>query len=835
VIAHTVDLLYNLAILVALSVLSGVLRQGRGGRPWGSILQGLLFGGATVIGMMRPLVLGPGLIFDGRSVMLSLCGMFFGPLPAFVAALLAAAYRFSVGGPGVVMGLLVIVTASLLGVAFHRPSAVAGEEPSTGRLLSLGILVHLTMVLLMLTLPAGMGPATLRRLALPVLLAYPLATLLIGRILSVQEAGRRNVEALREREERYRTFFVHGPDGVVVLDPATKRPVEFNDQACRQLGYTREAFARLTMADIDALESPGEITEHVNRVLQAGTDDFETIHRTRTGELRNIHVTAQFIPSGESGTYHCVWRDITERKRAEEALRQSQERLFAFIRHSREGIYCLEFDEPIDTSLPLEEMIDALYRHGYVGECNLALARMYGLDAPERLIGTRLLELHGGTDSPVNRGSLRTFVTSGFQTENLETIEVAPDGRRKFFLNNDTGIVENGRLYRMWGTSEDITERRESEEQQRLLQAQLMQAQKMESLGVLAGGVAHDMNNVLGAILGMATACIDIHPADSPTHRAFDIITQAAARGGKLVKSLLSFARQNPAEERELDLNDVLREEARMLERTTLAKVRLVLDLAPGLRPMRGDASTLTHAFMNLCVNAVDAMADNGTLTLRTRNLGEGWVEVQVADTGTGMPKEILDKALDPFFTTKDVGKGTGLGLSMVYRTVQAHQGQMEIQSEPGRGTCVSLRFPSCGAGEAQGEAGPSAAGEAPTDALNVLVVDDDDLMRSTLETLLRRLGHTFVSVPGGEEGLACLEAGLRPDAVILDMNMPGLGGKEVLPRLRLLEPEVPVLLATGRVDQTASDLAAAFAGVSLLSKPFGLEELSGLLERARG
>jgi len=220
----------------------------------------------------------------------------------------------------------------------------------------------------------------------------------------------------------------------------------------------------------------------------------------------------------------------------------------------------------------------------------------------------------------------------------------------------------------------DVTAILEAARERSLLEAQLLQAQKMESLGILAGGMAHDMNNVLTAILGMAQASLGDHPAGSPAYAAFDTIAQAALRGGRTVRGILSFARGTAVEDRELDLNDVVREEARILERTTLEGVRVALELAPDLRPMRGDASALTHAIMNLCVNAVDAMPANGTLTLRTRNLDPGWIEVTVQDTGTGMPGDVIARALDPFFTTKEVGKGTGLGLAIVYRTVTAQR-----------------------------------------------------------------------------------------------------------------------------------------------------------------
>lgn len=241
---------------------------------------------------------------------------------------------------------------------------------------------------------------------------------------------------------------------------------------------------------------------------------------------------------------------------------------------------------------------------------------------------------------------------------------------------------------------EDITEQLRIEANQRTLEEQLQQSQKMQSLGQLAGGIAHDMNNVLGAILGLASAHRLNRHESAATDQAFDTISKAAVRGGKMVKRLLSFARQVPAEVRELDLNAVLREEVELLEGTLLARINLELDLEPGLRTIRGDASSLANALLNLCVNAGDAMPENGTLSLRTRNLADGWVELQVEDTGSGMTEAVLAKALDPFFTTKPQGKGTGLGLSMVYGTVQSHGGRLDIQSRPGVGTRVSLRFP---------------------------------------------------------------------------------------------------------------------------------------------
>jgi len=227
---------------------------------------------------------------------------------------------------------------------------------------------------------------------------------------------------------------------------------------------------------------------------------------------------------------------------------------------------------------------------------------------------------------------------------------------------------------------------------------------------------------------------------------------------------------------------------------------------------------------MNLCVNALDAMPDGGTLGIRSRNLDDATVELEVRDTGCGMSPEVLAKALDPFFTTKPVGKGTGLGLPLVYATARAHGGDVRITSEPGRGTSVVLHFP------AAGPRPQAAVEEAPSTSQargrRILLVDDDPLIRESFRALLELSGHTVEEVDCGEVALAWLESGGEADGVVLDLNMPGLGGEGTLHRLRAGWPELPVLLATGRPDQTALDLVAAYAKVALLPKPFSLREL---------
>ena len=478
---------------------------------------------------------------------------------------------------------------------------------------------------------------------------------------------------------------------------------------------------------------------------------------------------------------------------------------------------------------------DALFIHdletGAVLDVNQRATEMYGYTRDE-IRALPFESLCSGVP-PHTAGDAHAWIRKAAEGRPQVFEWLARDRSRRLFwveVNmRRTTISGQGRLV---VSVRDIAERKAAEDEKARLQAQLIQAQKMESLGVLAGGVAHDMNNVLGAILGLASANQEKHPPDSQPHRIFATISQAAARGGQVVQSLLKFAHQAPAGQEVFAVNDVLQDVANLLEHTTLARIHLEMRLAPDLRPVLGDASSLTYALVNLCVNSVDAMADGGTLTLGSRNLDGDRIEISVTDDGCGMAPEIRARVMEPFFTTKPVGKGTGLGLSMAYSAVMAHRGQMDIQTEPGKGTRITIVLPCCPPGETRPDPGPTPAQAAAGRPLDILLVDDDDIFRESVQEVLRALGHSFTAVASGEEALARLGQGLRPDLVILDMNMPGLGGKETLPRVREVLPEVPVLIATGRADQVALALCAAHPGVALMAKPFSFKELRAQLAR---
>jgi PAS domain S-box-containing protein len=503
-------------------------------------------------------------------------------------------------------------------------------------------------------------------------------------------------------------------------------------------------------------------------------------------------------------------RESTKLRLAQDELKRERTLKEAIIESSNDAIIAKSLD-------------------GTITSWNQGAERIFGYSAEEMLGKPMLIIIP--SDRQEEEARVIAAIRSGIPIQHYETQRSCKDGHLVPVSITVSPIRDQeGRIVGASKIARDITAQKQAEEENARLQSQLMQAQKMESLGVLSGGIAHDMNNVLGAILGLASANLEVQVAGTPTYRSFETILKAATRGGEMVRSLLAFARQSNAEERVLDLNAILREDLLLLEHTTLAKVQLQVDLEPGLHAMRGDPSALTHAFMNLCVNAVDAMPERGSLTLRTRNLGRNWIEVTVEDTGCGMPEAVLKRAMEPFFTTKEIGRGTGLGLAMVHSTVKAHRGQLEIHSTPGQGTQVRMRFPACEAAAEADQAPAEARPETTKRVLRVLLVDDDELIQVSVQSILQTLGHEVDTTSCGEEALARIEAGLRPDLVILDLNMPGLGGRGTLPRLRALLPAVPVLLSTGRADQAALDLVKTHPNVTLLAKPFNIKELQQYL-----
>jgi len=391
-----------------------------------------------------------------------------------------------------------------------------------------------------------------------------------------------------------------------------------------------------------------------------------------------------------------MFRDISDLMRLQTALQQSEERYRTFVQLANEGIWRFDTRIPIPTILPVEQQIDLIFEHTHLAECNLAFAKMYGVDSLESLIGTALPELLIPTE-PQNREMLRHFVTNNYRVEGFVSKERAADGTERYFLNSFFGIVEDGALVRAWGVQTDITEMRR-------LQQQLDQAYRLESIGRLAGGIAHDFNNVLTAVMGFAELARG-RVQDETTLRYIDGILQAAERAANLNRQLLAYARRQIIQLTPTDLSLWLNSVLDILRRVLPENIRLETHIEQPLGQIQADTNLLLQIVLNLVVNARDAMPQGGVITLglqnktlrrsRTHSIPNGsYVVLTVADTGVGIPTEVLPHIFEPFFTTKPFGQGTGMGLAAVQGAVQQLGGYIEVQTQENKGTCFTLYFP---------------------------------------------------------------------------------------------------------------------------------------------
>jgi len=469
-----------------------------------------------------------------------------------------------------------------------------------------------------------------------------------------------------------------------------------------------------------------------------------------------------------------------------------------------------------------------IHQFGCFTDVNQAGAHLLEVDDPSQLIGLEFMSVVHPDFRDLVAERVSLALGSRTPTPLIEEIFLTLQGR-EVLVEVQTVSLDLPGGAAILAFAHDLTEQRRAMEERRKMEAEIQHAQKLDSLGSLAGGIAHDMNNVLAAILGMSTLLQMKRESDPLLVKSLQTIENAATRGRDLVKGLTDFARKGLQQARVMDLNELLLKELDLLVRTSRQRFTFDVQLEDALPPIMGEQSTLASAFMNLCVNAFDAMPRGGTLTIRTHLDGDQ-VCLLVADTGEGIPAAILPRVTDPFFTTKAAGRGTGLGLAMVYGTVKAHGGSLDIQSEVGVGTRIRLRFPAMPV-EVSVAGSCDCPGPTSEPDLRILLVDDDELIRSSVPPMLEQLGHQVETASSGLEAIRRLDAGLPADLVILDHNMPGMSGVDTLPRILQRRPDIQVLIATGFQDRELKALLTDFPAVTTIQKPFTLTELRQVLQ----
>ncbi|WP_051617330.1 cache domain-containing protein [Desulfonatronovibrio hydrogenovorans] len=430
-----------------------------------------------------------------------------------------------------------------------------------------------------------------------------------------------------------------------------------------------------------------------------------------------------------------------------------------------------------------------------------------------------------------HKNELRKKVHMRFESRHL-----TKDGR-VFPVEISTNYFEYKGGFLACAFDRDITEARQAQEEREKLQAQLFQSQKMESIGVLAGGVAHDFNNLLHAISGNVQLLNMNKSQDHPDKNRLKIIERSIERASQLVKQLLIFSRKAETQRKALDLNREIQSSASVLKRTIPRMVKLELMLDPDLKPILGDPVQMEQILLNLGSNAADAMPEGGTLLIETMNVqidnekGFGlkpgpYVLMSVSDTGVGMDKDILEQIFDPFFTTKDVGQGTGLGLASAYGIVKSHKGEITCYSEPGMGTVFRIYLPALEGSDPE-QVDQALDKEIKGGTETILVVDDEqDIRELTMEALIIA-GYNALGAAGAREALEIYTKGFKDiDLIILDLGMPDMGGGQCLLEMLKINPQAKVLIASGYSlkGQAGKPLESGAAGY--IGKPFRITEL---------
>ncbi|WP_395646143.1 ATP-binding protein [Terricaulis sp.] len=401
-----------------------------------------------------------------------------------------------------------------------------------------------------------------------------------------------------------------------------------------------------------------------------------------------------------------------------------------------------------------------------------------------------------------------------------------PTGVRSFDFSMRPVLDENGVVVAMVPEAAETTARLQAEEE-------LRQAQKLEAVGQLTGGVAHDFNNLLMVISGGLNM---MRRSDEPARREMLMarMQEAVDRGANLTRQLLAFSRRHALNPEPIALDSYLAGLNDLLGRSLGGGVRVIIDVAPGVSPVMADANALQLAILNLAVNARDAMSGSGTVTIRARdgapdNSGASLVSISVSDTGVGMAADVLERIFEPFFTTKDIGKGSGLGLAQVHGFAEQSGGRIEVDTAPGKGTCMTLVLPRAGAVRAAEEmpAAPVAPQAAQRGA--VLLVEDDDEVAAMTGEMLEHLGWRVTRVASAEAALSAVASGPPVDLVFSDVMMPG--GKNGIELARALQrrPHAPrIVLTSGYAESVRRE--AEVVGVPLLAKPFDIDALEGVL-----
>ena len=644
-----------------------------------------------------------------------------------------------------------------------------------------------------------------------------IVVLAVGAVLTVMEAQGKRVSALHESEERFRSLSNAALEGIMIHDRLVI--LDVNPAFARLFGY-EQPNELIGKNGAELLLTPESHLRIRQRMERRETGVIEVTGVRKDGATFAAETESRPVKYLGHDARLVACRDITERKRAGEALRESEERYRALFDRSLECVFLLDFEgRLLDANQAALDLLG--YRHEDIAALTLASV----------LTEDQL---------PLARQRVEEVRATGYQQNRSEYRVRRKDGGFVFVEIQSSLMYREGKPFAIQGIGRDITERKRAEEENARLQAQLHHAQRMESIGRLAGGVAHDFNNLLTVINGYSRLLLGKLKAGDPLRDGLEQIQRAGERAAGLTQQLLAFSRKQVLQPRALDLNRVVEEMRPMLERLMGEDVEVCVQLQAEAATICADPHQLEQVLMNLAVNARDAMPDGGKLSIETGAVewndsyaqphpgarAGRYVMLAVSDTGVGMNEETRRHIFEPFFTTKEVGKGTGLGLSTVHGIVEQSGGCIDVHSEPGHGTTFQVYLPRTE--DAAADAGMPEAVPAIRGKETVLVVEDQEEVRKYAATALEAYGYRVIQAESaGEALLVCEREAERIDLVLTDVVMPNLSGRELAHRLEKRWPGIKVLFMSGYTDDAIMHHGASQEGTEYIPKPFGPDQLA--------
>ncbi len=561
------------------------------------------------------------------------------------------------------------------------------------------------------------------------------------------------------------------------------------------------------------------ITYGLNRVLLKPIQDLIKVHR-QFGE-GNLSVKAVSDSKDEIGELSKSFNEMTELVTKELLNRKKAEKKYRSI---------------------FENAIEGIFQstsEGYWLDANPALARMYGFESPQELMATVKDIKNQMYVSPEDRTRFKRLLEERGLVLSFETQLYRKDGSILWISLTARAVKDSGgNILYYEGTVEDITERKRAEEEKTRLESQLRQGQKMEAIGTLAGGVAHDFNNLLTTIIGYGNILQMDMDEDDPRKLYLDQILNASEKAAGLTQSLLAFSRKQVMELKPQTLNTILKGMEKLLKRLLTEDIEFQVVLAEPDVSVMADVTQIDQVLMNLAANARDAMPKGGKLLIEAKavRLDEEFIRVQghgepgvyalisVIDTGIGMTEIIREKIFDPFFTTKEVGRGTGLGLSIVYGIIKQHNGTINVESAPDKGTAFKIYLPTV---KVQAEGTKQTSKDLISGKETVLLAEDNNEVRKLTKEVLTRQGYTVIEAKDGEQAVQqFIEHQEAIDLLLLDVVMPMKNGKEVYEEIIKFKPKIKVLFTSGYTGDVVIDKGIYDETVDFISKPLSPKTL---------